>query len=636
MPVLILDKVSLAYGHVPLLDQVSWVIEPGTRTGLIGRNGAGKSSLLRVLAGEIVPDDGLVRRQPGIRLAYVAQEPQLDPEHTIYEAVAEGLGDVSRMLLYYHRLTRELADPEADHDGLLQRMQEVQTSLEANDGWSLGARVETVLSKLALPAEAKTGNLSGGLKKRVALARALVADPAVLLLDEPTNHLDLDAIEWLEQLIRDFAGAVVVITHDRRFLDHVAQQIVELDRGRLFIYDAGYAGYRQLKEQQLAIEAVEQAKFDKFLAQEEVWIRKGVEARRTRNEGRVRRLERLRIQRSERRNHQGQVQLAVDSGQRSGKLVVELEQVTKSMGGRTVVHDFSTQIQRGDKVGLIGPNGAGKTTLIRLMLGEIAPDSGSVRLGTKLDVAYFDQFRTQLDDEATLADVISPGSDYVEIANQRKHVISYLEDFLFSPARARSPVKSLSGGERNRLLLARLFARPANLLVLDEPTNDLDIDTLELLESLLQEYAGTVLLVSHDREFLDQVVTQVIVSEGEGRWREFVGGYDDWLAQRGRMDAAVVAEKPVVPRKPSADSPGLRSVTKRKSGGGRKPVTLEQVMEQIAGLEARQTELARRMGDGNLYSGDADQRLALQEELRQVEADMEAALALWEEMEASG
>ena len=632
MPVMILDRVSLAYGHVPLLDEVSWVIEPGSRIGLIGRNGAGKSSLLRVLAGEIVPDDGQVRRQPGIRLAYVAQEPVLDPEHTIYEAVAEGLGDVSRMLLYYHRLTRELGDPQADHEGLLQRMQDVQTSLEANDGWSLGARIDAVLSKLSLPAEERTGNLSGGLKKRVALARALVSDPALLLLDEPTNHLDLDSIEWLEQLIRDFAGAVVVITHDRRFLDHVAQQIVELDRGKLSAFDGGYAAYRRLKEQQLAIESVEQAKFDKFLAQEEVWIRKGVEARRTRNEGRVRRLERLRIQRGERRQHQGQVQLALAAGERSGKLVAELEHVSKSLGGRTLVRDFSALIQRGDKVGLIGPNGAGKTTLIRLILGELAPDGGTVRLGTRLEVAYFDQFRTQLDEEATLIDVISPGSDHVEIGGQRKHVISYLEDFLFAPARARSPVKSLSGGERNRLLLARLFARPANLLVLDEPTNDLDIDTLELLESLLQEYAGTVLLVSHDREFLDQVVTQVIVSEGDGQWREFVGGYDDWLAQRGRMEATRQPARVPAERKSSA--PIVRTDARRKSGG-RKPESLEQVMEQIAALEARQTEIASRMADSSLYNGDVSQRVALQDELRQVESEMEAALALWESLESS-
>lgn len=634
MPVISLDRVSLAFGHVQLLDQVNWVIEPGSKIGLIGRNGAGKSSLLRVLAGETVPDDGQVRRESGMRLAYVAQEPVLDPHKTVYETVAEGLGAISCQLLDYHRVTQALAQPDADHDSLLAHLQILQTALEAEDGWRLDSRVEAALSRLGLPADALTHTLSGGLKKRVALARALVSEPALLLLDEPTNHLDLTSIEWLEQLIREFAGAVVVITHDRRFLDHVAQQIVALDRGYLSSYAGGYANYRRIKEEQLAIEAVEQAKFDKFLAQEEVWIRKGVEARRTRNEGRVRRLERLRVARGERRNQQGQVQLALDAGQRSGKLVAELEQVGKSLGGRVLVRDFSTRIQRGDKVGLIGPNGAGKTTLIRLMLGDLAPDTGSVRLGTKLEVAYFDQFRTQLDEEAILADIISPGSDYVEIGGQRKHVISYLEDFLFAPARARSPVKSLSGGERNRLLLARLFARPANLLVLDEPTNDLDMDTLELLEALLQDYDGTVLLVSHDREFLDQVVTQVIVSEGDGVWQTYVGGYDDWLIQHQRASAlaAPVASAATRAAKNPAASVKPVAASARKPGGGRR-LTLEQVMEQIATLESRQQAIAASMADSSLYSGNETRRLELQNELHQIEAAMEAALQLWEALE---
>ncbi|MDA8327431.1 MAG: ATP-binding cassette domain-containing protein [Betaproteobacteria bacterium] len=640
MPLMTLDGVSLAFGHVSLLDKASWVIEPGVRLGLIGRNGAGKSSLLKILAGDCHPDDGLVWRQPGLRMAYVAQEPNLDLTQSVFEAVAQGVGEVCRLLLEYHELTQQLSHADADFEILLAHMQTLQSELEAQDGWRLQARVDQVLNRMGLDADTRIETLSGGMKKRVALARALVAEPELLLLDEPTNHLDFTGIEWLETVLREFGGTVVVITHDRRFLDHVATQIVELDRGRLRSFTGGFSAYQQQKIEQLAIEATEQARFDKFLAQEEVWIRKGVEARRTRNEGRVRRLESLRQTRSERRLHSGQVNLNIDSGVRSGKRVAELVKINMAFDGRVVIRDFSGVIQRGDRVGLIGPNGAGKSTLIKLILGELQPDSGQVKMGTQLSVAYFDQFREQLDEESSVIDVISQGGDFVEIGGARKHVISYLEDFLFAPERARSPVKSLSGGERNRLLLARLFTRPANILVLDEPTNDLDIDTLELLEVLLQDYPGTVLLVSHDREFLDNIVTHVIAFEGDGHLKEYVGGYEDWLLQRGRgtIDspeksavkpvlnvAKPVSGKPVV-NKPVTNSP---RVVVRK--GGR---SLEQVLAEIARLETRQAELAQMMTDAAFYNGAPEQRDAVQKEFALIENEMAQMLLEWEALEA--
>ena len=640
MPLLTIESASLAFGHFALLDRASWVIEPGTHLGLIGRNGAGKSSLLKVLAGEYAPDDGVVWRQPGIKLGYVPQEPVLDPAHTVYEAVAQGLGEASRLLLDYHEVTHKMGDPDADFDALMTQMQALQTALEALDGWSLQARVETALSKLNLPEDVLVGTLSGGLKKRVALARALVAEPDLLLLDEPTNHLDLTSIEWLEELIRNYVGGVVVITHDRRFLNNIAQQIIELDRGKLRSFEGDFSAYQRLKADQLAIEAVEQAKFDKFLAQEEVWIRKGIQARRTRNEGRVRRLEQLRVVRGDRRNHLGQVNLNVDSGEKSGKRVAELTKVSKSYGGRVLIRDFTGVIQRGDKIGLIGPNGIGKTTLIKLILGEIEPDSGEVKLGSNLSVAYFDQFRVQLDEEATVADTISQGGDYVEIGGERKHVISYLEDFLFAPERSRSPVKSLSGGERNRLLLARLFTRPANILVLDEPTNDLDIDTLELLEELLQDYPGTVLLVSHDRTFLDNIVTQVIAFEGDGVLREYVGGYEDWLMQRPRLNAAkaepgkgnpvsLVAGKSA-PAKLAAAQP----VQGKSRLSWKEQQELQGLPEKIQALEIQQVTLAEQLAATDLYSKHPARVDELKKSLISIDVELATILARWEMLEA--
>ncbi|MGA7949186.1 MAG: ATP-binding cassette domain-containing protein [Thiobacillaceae bacterium] len=630
MPLLTLENLCLAFGHVPLLDHASLSIDSGERVGLIGRNGAGKSSLLRIIAGEVKPDDGSVRFQSGTRLAYVSQEPAFEAQQTVFATVAEGLGDVRRQLLEYHEVAHKLALQEGDQAALLDRLHLLQTQLETGEGWQLHQRVEAVLSKLSLPDDAMIDALSGGMKKRVALARALVSEPDLLVLDEPTNHLDIASIQWLEELLKGFPGALLLITHDRRFLDNVVTRIVELDRGLLASFPGSFREYRKRKAEMLNAEALGNARFDKLLAQEEVWIRKGVEARRTRNEGRVLRLEQLRRERAARRTQLGKVNLAVDAGERSGRMVAELVNVSKSYGSRAIVRDFSTVIARGDKVGLIGPNGAGKSTLLKLILGEVAPDSGKVRQGTRLSVAYFDQFRTQLEDEARLVDVICPGSDYVEVAGERKHVMSYLGDFLFSPARARSPVKSLSGGERNRLLLARLFARPANVLVLDEPTNDLDVETLELLEELLQTYPGTVLLVSHDREFLDNVVTQVIAFDGGAHWVANAGGYEDWQRYLAGREAAR-----------AEDAAPLRDPEKSGAPRSRRPLKLsyketrelEAIPGRIEALEAEQAQLHATVAAPDFHKSTAERARALQARLEQIERELEGLLRVWEDLE---
>jgi ATP-binding cassette subfamily F protein uup len=587
--------VQLAYGHHPLLDGADFSIQAGERIGLIGRNGAGKSSMLRLLDGRNEPDDGEVSRVAGLKVATVEQEPVLDEQATVFETVC---GQV-----------------------------------EESEDWQRPSRVRSLLERLRLPPDAVIAGLSGGTRKRVALARALAGEPDLLLLDEPTNHLDFDGIAWLEQMLAEWKGSTVFITHDRRFLDNIATRIVELDRGRLLSFPGNFSQWQERKAQWLESERLEQARFDKLLAQEEVWIRKGVEARRTRNEGRVRRLESLRQERAERRERQGNVNLALAEGQRSGKLVAELEHVYKAYGERVVVRDYSTTILRGDRIGIIGPNGAGKTTLLRIILGQLAPDAGTVRAGTNVAVAYFDQMRAQLNETDTLADVISPGSEWVEIGGTRKHVMSYLGDFLFSPARAGSPVSSLSGGERARLLLARLFARPANVLVLDEPTNDLDIETLELLESLLQEYTGTVLLVSHDREFLNNVVTQTIASDGPGMWRDYVGGYDDWLAQR---PASTVPE----PETPERGAPALKSAAGKPKPN--KPARLsaweakelEGMPDAIAALESEQTALSARLADGTLYRDAPDEASRVNEQLAALEKALAEKFERWEQLEA--
>src|SRR5574340_403074 len=626
MPLITLDKACLAFGHVALLDHADFQLDEGERVGLIGRNGGGKSSMMRVLAGQGNLDDGLVWRAPAARICYVSQEPVLAAGDTVFDAVAQGLGGIQKLLHDYHHVSHQIAEPDADVEVLLEQMQQLQTQLESQDGWSIQARIETTIAKLDLEADKRVGELSGGQRKRVALAQALVAEPDVLILDEPTNHLDFESIEWLEGLLNNFTGAVLFVTHDRRFLDNVATRIIELDRGRLASFPGNFSAYQAIKERMLADEAVVNAKFDKVLAQEEAWIRQGVKARRTRNEGRVLRLEQLRRERAARREKVGKVEMSVDSGERSGKLVAELDNVSKSYGGRRIIDNFSCRIQRGDKIGLLGPNGAGKSTLLKIILGELQPDSGQVKLGTKISVAYFDQLRAQLNDEATLADTISQGSDFVEIGGPKKHVISYLGDFLFAPERARSPVKSCSGGERNRLLLARLFTRPANVLVLDEPTNDLDIETLELLEALLEDYDGTVLLVSHDRTFLDNVATQVIAFEGEGRLQEYPGGYEDWLRAR---PAAAAKKAGSAPR----PAPAPKKASRAGKLGYHEMRELEARPGRIQELEQEQKALTGRLADAGLYRDQPEEVKRLQARFAQTEEELLALFARWEDLE---
>ncbi|GAB4436785.1 MAG: ATP-binding cassette domain-containing protein [Rhodocyclaceae bacterium] len=635
MPLLTLTAGCLAYGDVPLLDNADFRLEAGERVALVGRNGSGKSSLLAALAGAVALDDGLIWRAAGLTLGHVPQEPVLDTGASVFEAIVAGMGEVSALLAEYHAVSHRLGEPGAPAATLLSRLHELQEALEARGAWSCASRAERVIQRFGLDARLRVGELSGGQKKRVALARALAASPEVLLLDEPTNHLDIEAIAWLEELLVDRGRAVLVVTHDRRFLDRVATRIVELDRGRLTSYPCGFAQYRRRKERMLAEEAVRNRKSDRLLREEEAWIRQGVEARRTRAAYRVQRLEALREARAQRRSRLGQARLALDAGSKSGALVTELDCVSKSFGGRPVVREFSCRILRGDRVGVIGPNGAGKTTLLRLILGEAAPDSGRVRLGTRVCVAYFDQFREALDPRASLAEVISPGSEYVEVGGVRKHVIGYLGDFLFAPSRARSPVASLSGGERNRLLLARLFARPANVLVLDEPTNDLDLETLELLEALLQEYRGTLLLVSHDREFLDNVVTQTIAADGDGIWIENAGGHADWMAYCAQREAALAGLRAAKP----APSPAGASAPRRRGRrperiGSRESRELAQIPGRIAALEAEQEALLAALSSPELHRGAGKGARAAALRLGEIEAELTAVLDRWEALEA--
>ena len=626
MAILSLSNAHLAYGHVALLDGAAFSLEGGERLGLIGRNGAGKSSLLKVLAGLEKLDDGLLQMTQGLRVCYVPQEPLFDAAASVFDIVAEGVAEARTVRERY-----EAHAPEDDLDAL-------QTRIEALDAWTWEQRVDTTLAQLHLDGTRDIATLSGGMKKRVALAQALVAVPDVLLLDEPTNHLDLDSIAWLEQLLVGFKGSLMLITHDRAFLDAVCTRIVELDRGVLRSYSGNFSAYERLKEEQLAADALANARADKLLAQEEVWIRKGVEARRTRSVARIERLNVLRAQRQKRRDTLGQVRLEIDAGVPSGKIVAELRDVSfrYAPAAAPIVSHFSATLLRGDKVGLIGPNGAGKTTLLKLILGELQPSEGAVRQGSRLEVAYFDQMRSKLDLDATLADSISPGSEWVEFNGQRKHVMSYLNDFLFSPERANSPVRTLSGGERNRVLLARLFALPANVLVLDEPTNDLDIDTLELLEELLQRYAGTVFLVSHDRRFLDNVVTSTIAWEGDeapGRWREYEGGYEDWLTQRerarGLRDAAAPrAAAPVPPPAAAVPTPPSKKL------GFKQQRELQELPARIEALEAEQAAITARLASTALYTEEPQRVAELQARYAQIDSELTQALERWEALES--
>jgi ABC transport system ATP-binding/permease protein len=592
MALLSLSNAHLAYGHWPLLDGADLSLESGERVGLIGRNGSGKSSLLKVLAGIEKLDDGLLQREKAVRVVYVPQEPVFDTEASVFEAVADGVAEARDLRERY-----EAHAPEDDLDAL-------QTRIEQIDGWTWEQRVDEALQRLQLDGSRPVSELSGGYKKRVALARALVAKPDVLLLDEPTNHLDLESILWLEGLLRNFGGSLLVITHDRAFLDAVCTRIVELDRGLMRGYPGNFAAFEAAKQRELENEALANARADKLLAQEETWIRKGVEARRTRSVARIARLGKLREEHANRRNLQGKAQLRVDAGEAGGKLIAELEDVRKAFGERVIVDGLTATFLRGDKVGLIGPNGAGKTTLLKLILGELKPDSGLLRTGTRMEIAHFDQMRAGLDLDATLADTISPGSEFVEVGGQRQHVNSYMVNFLFSPARANSPVRTLSGGERNRLLLARLFARPANVLVLDEPTNDLDIETLDLLEEMLIDYPGTVFLVSHDRRFLDRVVTSTLVAEGQGRWREFEGGVQDWMAQAARSSAAAPAAQAgaaLAAKMAKTEVTAAPAAPKRKLSY-KEQRELDALPAQIEALEREQAELAALLNGSELYA----------------------------------
>ena len=619
MALITLSNAQLAFGHVPLLDHTALSLESAERVALIGRNGSGKSSLLKILAGTDKLDDGVMQLQQGLRRYYVPQEPLFAPGVSVFDAVSEGLAEVKAL-----RARFEAHAPEDDLDAMM-------TRIEALDGWTWEQRVEQAMQRLHLDPQAIVETLSGGTKKRVALAQALVAHPEVLLLDEPTNHLDLDAIEWLQTLLCEWRGALVVVSHDRAFIDAVATRIVELDRGTLRSYPGNFSTYEATKARELESEALANARADKLLAQEEVWVRKGVEARRTRSVGRITRLERLREQRVARRDSVGKVKLELDAGLPPGKIVAELSDVCLSFGPKLIVKDYSTTILRGDKIGLIGPNGVGKTTLLRLILGELEADAGRVRRGTQLQVAYFDQMRGGLDLDTTLADAISPGSEWIETGGARKHIMSYLNDFLFSPARANSPVRTLSGGERNRVLLARLFALPANVLVLDEPTNDLDIETLELLEELLQTYAGTVFLVSHDRRFLDNVVTSLIAWEGDevpGRWRDYEGGIEDWRAQRARSQVLAAAAKPVAAPAPVAS---VASATKpRAKLSYKEQRELEELPARIEALELEQATLGEQLAGTEIYLGEPQRLAALQSRYPKIEDELMAALERWE------
>ena len=631
MPLLRLTDVSIAFGTHALLQDAHFQLDAGERVGLLGRNGEGKSTLMKIIAGNIHADHGEIWRQPGLKLSWLEQAPDLPAEATIYDAVADGLGELGHWLTRYHTLSQTFDHEDANY---LRELGDLQQKLEAHQGWHFQQRVETTLSKLGLPADVAVKGLSGGWKRRVALARALVIEPDVLLLDEPTNHLDFESIAWLEEQVLNFQGAVLFVTHDRAFLQKLATRIIDLDRGKLASWQGSYEDYCRRKAAALEDEANQNAEFDKKLADEEVWIRQGIKARRTRNEGRVRALERLRQERAQRRNTQGTAKLALERGDASGKKVLEVNDISFSYQDKAIIEHFSTLIQRGDKIGLIGANGAGKSTLLKLLLKQLEPNSGEVTQGTRLEIAYFDQLREQLDPEMTVADTVADGNDFVEIAGNKRHVMSYLGDFLFAPARARSPVKSLSGGEKNRLLLARLFTKPANLIVMDEPTNDLDLETLELLEEKLVNYDGTLLLVSHDRAFLDNVVTSVFVLDGSARVEEFVGGYSDWLEYSNTLAAKTsVAKKTTEVSKAVAATD--KPVVKKKKLSFKEQRELDELPATIEQLETRQAELTAQVSSPDFYTQSKQNQVTdTLEALKQIENQLTAAYQRWDELEA--
>lgn len=630
MPLIRLSNVSIAFGTHALLKNADFQLDAGERVGLLGRNGEGKSTLMKIIAGDILADEGDVWREPELRLSWLAQNPQLPEDATIYDAVASGLGDLGEIIARYHDLSLTM---NYEDENALNELGKLQHELEARNGWAFQQRVETTLSKLNLPPELKVNGLSGGWKRRVDLARALVIEPEVLLLDEPTNHLDFESIAWLEEQVLAFQGAVLFVTHDRAFLQKLATRIIDLDRGNLVSWQGTYDDYLTRKAAALEDEANQNAEFDKKLADEEVWIRQGIKARRTRNEGRVRALERLRAERSERRNVQGTSKLSLETAEKSGKKVIEVNNISFQYGDKTVIKNFSTLIQRCDKIGLIGANGAGKSTLLKLLLQQLKPTSGIIEQGTKLEIAYFDQLRDQLDPEMSVQDTIAHGNDFVEIGGNKRHVISYLGDFLFAPARARSPVKSLSGGEKNRLLLARLFTKPVNLIVMDEPTNDLDLETLELLEAKLVEFDGTLLLVSHDRAFLDNVVTNVFVLDGNGTVDEFVGGYSDWLAYENQRKSQETAKKIETPKLAKEKITPLSTAPKKKKLSFKEQQELEKLPQLIEELEQKQAELTAKINDPDFYKQEQQVVNAALAELEKLESELTHSYARWEELD---
>ncbi|OQX36980.1 MAG: ABC transporter ATP-binding protein [Oceanospirillales bacterium LUC14_002_19_P2] len=627
------DDVSIAYGDHPLLDKACLQLEPGERVCLIGRNGAGKSTLLKAASDTIQPDDGHIWRKPGLKVGMLNQDLPVADSKRVYDVVASGLETVGQLLADWHELSMNI---QTDAD--MKKLERVQSQLEAMDGWALQQRVEQTIQKLQLPAVKTMGELSGGWRRRVELARALVSEPDLLLLDEPTNHLDIITIAWLEQQLKDFRGALLFITHDRSFLKALATRILELDRGQLTSWDCNYETYLERKAHQLEVEAEQNALFDKKLAQEEVWIRQGIKARRTRNEGRVRALKALREERLARRKVQGKATFSLDAAERSGKLVVEAQNISKGFEGKPLVHDFSFTLMRGDKVGLIGANGVGKTTLLKMLLGDLEPGAGTIRHGTKMEVAYFDQMRQQLDLEKSVIDNVAEGRERITINGESRHIISYLESFLFSPQRARTPVKALSGGERNRLLLARLFSKPANVLVLDEPTNDLDVETLELLESILVDFPGTVLLVSHDRAFLDNVVSSSLVFEGNGVVREYVGGFEDWLRQGGSMQRLVESgEKVLKPTETQTAKATVAPAQPKPTSGKKLSYKLQRELDglpaEIEQLEEEQQTLENLTAEAGFYQKDQEEVAQVLQRLTDLAGLIEEKMDRWAELE---
>ncbi|MBN2872620.1 MAG: ATP-binding cassette domain-containing protein [Halothiobacillaceae bacterium] len=627
MPLLTVDNLQFSLGERALLDHVNLTIERGDTFALIGRNGEGKSTFLKMLAGIQRADDGQIRLEPGADVAYLPQDPHLDTDETVYSVIAEGLGDLHDVLTEYHQLAQN-----ADSDAALDRLAELQQQLEVRDGWLAGQKIDEVVTRLGLDPDASVRGLSGGERRRVLLGQALVLEPELLLLDEPTNHLDIAGIEWLEDLVRRFSGAVIFITHDRAFLKRLANGIIELDRGQLTSWPGDYDNYLRRVEERDNAEAQENARFDKTLAQEEVWIRQGIKARRTRNEGRVRNLEKLRAERAARREKAGRVELAASSGKTSGKIVAETRHATVAFGDKTVIRELDTTILRGDRLGLVGPNGAGKSTLIKLILGEIEPTEGQIKRGSQLDVAYFDQHRAQLRDDWTAIENLCDGGDRLQVGESNVHGIGYLQQFLFTPDRARTRVESLSGGERNRLLLAKLFAQPANLLVLDEPTNDLDLETLEVLEQALADYKGTLLLVSHDRAFLDNVVTSLLVFKGDGEIEEVVGGYQDHLDQLARSANDKATRSKAGPAKPAGGKPAAASRKKRSYKEQRE---LDGLPARIEALETEQAEWQKTINDPAFYQGDTAAIERTLARVNELERELEQTLERWMELEGS-